>query len=129
MPSLGPMEIVVIFLVALVVFGPDKLPQLAKQTGRGIRELRRLQAHLRSELDDALGPDFLGLHDADDDEPEDYDSTNRSRGADTHTAATTAPAQPAPRDGRLPAGPYERPARPPGPLPAGPYRGVRDGEA
>ncbi len=54
MPSLGPLEILVIFIVALLVFGPDKLPELARQVGKGLAEFRRVQHHLRGELDDAI---------------------------------------------------------------------------
>ena len=54
MPLLGPAEILVIFVVALLVFGPDKLPEIGRQVGRGVRELRRVQAHLRTELRDVM---------------------------------------------------------------------------
>ncbi|MGZ8762996.1 MAG: twin-arginine translocase TatA/TatE family subunit [Acidimicrobiia bacterium] len=54
MPSLGPLEILVIFIVALLVFGPNKLPELARQVGKGLAEFRRVQHHLRGELDDAI---------------------------------------------------------------------------
>jgi sec-independent protein translocase protein TatA len=57
MPQLGPLEILVIFVVALLVFGPQKLPEIGRQVGKGIREFRRVQEHLRSELDDVLGHD------------------------------------------------------------------------
>jgi len=53
-PSLGPLEILVIFIVALLVFGPNKLPELARQVGKGLAEFRRVQHHLRNELDDAI---------------------------------------------------------------------------
>jgi TatA/E family protein of Tat protein translocase len=53
-PSLGPLEILVIFIVALLVFGPNKLPELARQVGKGIAEFRKVQHHLRGELDDAI---------------------------------------------------------------------------
>jgi TatA/E family protein of Tat protein translocase len=53
-PSLGPLEILVVFIVALLVFGPNKLPELARQVGKGLAEFRRVQHHLRSELDDAI---------------------------------------------------------------------------
>ena len=43
MPQLGPLEIAVVLLVALLVFGPDRLPQMAKQVGGALRELRRIQ--------------------------------------------------------------------------------------
>jgi TatA/E family protein of Tat protein translocase len=54
MPSLGPAEILVIFVVALLVFGPNKMPEIARQVGRGVREFRRVQQHLKSELRDVV---------------------------------------------------------------------------
>jgi len=54
MPSLGPAEILVILVVALLVFGPDKMPDIARQVGRGMREFRKVQQHLRSELRDVV---------------------------------------------------------------------------
>jgi len=53
-PSLGPLEILVIFIVALLVFGPNKLPELARQVGKGLAEFRKVQHHLKGELDDAI---------------------------------------------------------------------------
>jgi TatA/E family protein of Tat protein translocase len=53
-PSLGPLEILVIFVIALLVFGPNKLPEIARQVGKGMAEFRRVQHHLRRELDDAV---------------------------------------------------------------------------
>ena len=40
MPNIGPLEIVVILIIALVVFGPKRLPELGKSLGKGIREFR-----------------------------------------------------------------------------------------
>jgi TatA/E family protein of Tat protein translocase len=57
MPQVGPLEIMIIFVVALLVFGPAKLPEIGRQVGRGMRELRRLQASLRRDLDEALTDD------------------------------------------------------------------------
>lgn len=54
MPSLGPLEVLVIFIVALLVFGPNKLPELARQVGKGLAEFRKVQHHLKGELDDAI---------------------------------------------------------------------------
>jgi sec-independent protein translocase protein TatA len=50
MPSLGPAEILVILVVALLVFGPNKMPEIGRQVARGVREFRRVQQHLSSEL-------------------------------------------------------------------------------
>ena len=54
MPSLGPAEILVILVIALLVFGPNKMPEIAKQVGKGFREFRRVQQHLKSELRDVV---------------------------------------------------------------------------
>ena len=54
MPSLGPAEILVVLVIALLVFGPNKMPEIARQVGRGVREFRRVQQHLRSELRDVV---------------------------------------------------------------------------
>jgi sec-independent protein translocase protein TatA len=40
MPNIGPMEIIVVLIIALVVFGPKRLPELGKSLGRGIQEFK-----------------------------------------------------------------------------------------
>jgi sec-independent protein translocase protein TatA len=40
MPTIGPLELAVILVVALVVFGPKRLPELGKSMGKGIREFK-----------------------------------------------------------------------------------------
>ena len=40
MPNIGFPEIVVLLIIALIVFGPKRLPELGKSLGRGIREFR-----------------------------------------------------------------------------------------
>jgi sec-independent protein translocase protein TatA len=54
MPSLGPAEILVVLVVALLVFGPEKMPEIARQVGKGFREFKRVQQHLKSELRDVV---------------------------------------------------------------------------
>jgi len=51
-------KILVLGVVALVVFGPERLPGLAAQAGRALRELRRMADGARSELRENLGPEF-----------------------------------------------------------------------
>ena len=48
MPGSG--EIVVIFFLVLLLFGPDKLPELARQIGKGLREIRKVSDEFRSQL-------------------------------------------------------------------------------
>jgi sec-independent protein translocase protein TatA len=40
MPNIGPMEILVVLIIALVIFGPKRLPELGQSVGKGIREFR-----------------------------------------------------------------------------------------
>ena len=56
--NIGPLEFVVLAAVALVVFGPDKLPQLAKDAARMLRTLRDIAQGARSQLNSELGPEF-----------------------------------------------------------------------
>jgi sec-independent protein translocase protein TatA len=52
--QVGPLEVLVILVIALLIFGPNKLPELARTVGRGMREVRRLQRMVQRELDDVL---------------------------------------------------------------------------
>jgi sec-independent protein translocase protein TatB len=56
--SLGPEKIILILVVALIVFGPQRLPEIARQVGAAMRELRRMQDTVRSEMEQVLRPDF-----------------------------------------------------------------------
>jgi len=56
--NIGPLEFVVLAAVALIVFGPDKLPQLAKDAARMLRALRDIAQGARSQLNSELGPEF-----------------------------------------------------------------------
>ena len=57
MPQLGPAEVLVILVVALLVFGPKRLPEVGRQVGRGLRELRKIQETVRDEINDVLHHD------------------------------------------------------------------------
>ena len=60
MPQLGPLEIVVIFVVALLVFGPQRLPEIGRQVGKAVREFRRFQQSVTHEIGSAMAEDATG---------------------------------------------------------------------
>ena len=55
----GPLELMVILVIALIVLGPQKLPEAARSVGRGMRELKE------------------SLTAEDDDEPDTYDEPSK----------------------------------------------------
>lgn len=52
--SLGPLEILVVLVLALLVFGPQRLPEVGRQVGGALREIRRMQEQVRTELNSVL---------------------------------------------------------------------------
>ena len=59
--GVGLPEMAVIAFVAVLVFGPDKLPELARQAGQMIRKARDFANAARDELRTELGPDYADL--------------------------------------------------------------------
>lgn len=51
--GIGAPELVLILVVALLVFGPKRLPELARTLGRGVAEFRRTSNELRRSMDEA----------------------------------------------------------------------------
>jgi sec-independent protein translocase protein TatA len=40
MPNVGPMELIIVLIIALIVLGPKKLPEVGRSVGRGMREFK-----------------------------------------------------------------------------------------
>jgi len=57
MGKLGPLEVVLIFAVILLVFGPSKLPQIGSAIGKGIREFKNASKEMKSQLEMELDED------------------------------------------------------------------------
>ncbi len=72
MPNLGPMEIIIVLAIALIVFGPKRLPELGRGLGRGMRDFK------------------AGLTGSDEDERRAEEAERRA------ATATIAPAAPVP---------------------------------
>jgi sec-independent protein translocase protein TatA len=52
--SIGMPELVIILVIALIIFGPRKLPELGRSLGRSIGEFRRASNELRSTLEEEI---------------------------------------------------------------------------
>jgi len=63
--GVGLPEFLVIFVVAIFVFGPDKLPDFARQAGRFLRQVRNFTQTARDDIRNELGPEFADLELAD----------------------------------------------------------------
>jgi sec-independent protein translocase protein TatB len=59
--DVGLPEFMVLALVAIFVFGPDKLPDVARQAARMLRSAREMLSNAKSQLSDELGPGFANL--------------------------------------------------------------------
>lgn len=57
MGSIGFPELVVIFVIALIVFGPRRLPEIGKALGQGINEFKRASKDLQNRLEDEIEQD------------------------------------------------------------------------
>ncbi|HET7072030.1 MAG TPA: sec-independent translocase, partial [Nocardioides sp.] len=60
--GVGLPELAVIAFVAVLVFGPDKLPEFARQAGRIARQMRTFANQARDELREELGPEYADLN-------------------------------------------------------------------
>jgi sec-independent protein translocase protein TatA len=114
-PSIGPTELVLVFLIALVVLGPKRLPSVGRQVGRALREFREATSQVRSELgvDEIVNEvnsvrSDLGIDDLGRDLKRDADdiSTSLKIEANDLAADTSAPVSPSPAaDSDVPVGP------------------------
>jgi sec-independent protein translocase protein TatB len=59
--GIGLPEFALLAIVALLVFGPDKLPDVARQAGRMVRQVREMAQSARAQVADELGDDFANL--------------------------------------------------------------------
>ena len=59
--GIGLPELMVITVIAVVVFGPERLPEFARQAGRFVRQLRNLTQSAQTQLREELGPEYADL--------------------------------------------------------------------
>ena len=59
--GIGPLELAVISVIAVLVFGPDRLPEFARTAGRLLRQVRQMVNNAQNDLRNELGPEFADL--------------------------------------------------------------------
>ena len=84
LPSIGIPELLVILTIALIVFGPRKLPELGRSLGRSLNEFKRASNELRNTLDEEI-------------RIEDAKSAERQKPPESPTPRPVEPAESVPR--------------------------------
>ena len=75
-------KLLVLAVIALVVFGPNELPRIARQVGRALRDLRQIAEGAKADLREGLGPEFQDF---------DFDDLNPKRFVQKHLFEDPAP--------------------------------------
>jgi sec-independent protein translocase protein TatA len=87
-PNIGPMELIIVLVIVLLIFGPKRLPSLGKQLGSGMREFK-----------DSISGKDNGKDDDDDDTERPADSTADRR--QVEAALGRPEGEPAPLEGEV----------------------------
>jgi len=85
MPNIGPLELAIVLIIALVIFGPKRLPELGKSLGNGLREFKN---SVSSEPDDDDPPEID--NDIDDEDEEETVVEAASESSDEPAAQRSA---------------------------------------
>ncbi len=104
-------KLLILAVLALIIFGPNELPKIARQAGQALRDLRRIAEGAKNDLREGLGPEFADFE---------IEDLNPKRFVQKHlfddVNGTSAPAnqatavrEPAPRANGTPLAPGERP--------------------
>jgi sec-independent protein translocase protein TatB len=91
--SLGWPEMVVLLVVALLIFGPDKLPSVVKDAAQTLRTVRNMAKDARSQLKTELGPEFTDF-DLDSLNPRSFVRKNLFEDDDEDQSLNRAPQRP-----------------------------------
>jgi TatA/E family protein of Tat protein translocase len=100
MGNLGMPELMMILVLALLLFGPTKLPEIGKQVGKALGEFKRASNDLKRTIEDEMEKASSGLNVKLDDPPK-LDAP-KAEAARSETATSEAAPAIAPADGTVP---------------------------
>jgi Tat protein translocase TatB subunit len=103
-------ELLVLLIVGLLVFGPDRLPEMVRQAGSWVRDLRRMVANARRDLSEGIGVDEADLRKLQNLNPKAYVRRNVLEGLDLDLGLDEKPRR---RNGAKPPGPAAPSPKPP----------------
>ncbi|MGW1071303.1 sec-independent translocase [Streptomyces sp. NPDC002537] len=58
MLDIGPLELVALVVIAVLIFGPDKLPKMIQDVSRTLRKIRQFSENAKQDIRSELGPEF-----------------------------------------------------------------------
>ncbi len=94
--GMGPMELGVILVIALIVFGPGKLPEIGAQIGKGVRDFKAVTSDLTGEFEQAVGDVKDAANEVRQSASEVQDEARMLTRLDQRVTPVTAPAKPTP---------------------------------
>ncbi len=85
MPNIGPLELAIVAIIALIIFGPKRLPELGRSLGDGMREFKSsISGEDRDDEDD--DEDLPVIENGDDGEEEEHADEDETAGAAPQSA-------------------------------------------
>ena len=87
--SIGMPELIIIFVIALIIFGPRKLPELGRSVGRSLSEFKRASNDLRNTLEDEIKVEDRQPAPASRQQPSDQDQDQAQGPAQAQTQTQT----------------------------------------
>jgi sec-independent protein translocase protein TatB len=103
-------KLLILAVLALIIFGPNELPKMARQAGQALRDLRKIAEGAKNDLREGLGPEFADFE-IEDLNPKRFvqkhlfDDMNGNSGSRDHLAGAATPS----RSNGTPLAPGERP--------------------
>jgi len=55
--NIGPWELILVLVIALIIFGPGKLPEVARSVGKGINEFKKASNEVKEQVQEAVRMD------------------------------------------------------------------------